>query len=160
VAPTGLSGYHASHAQPAGLLACKDREQRRFFCQIEALETLIYLAEAAIKAGDAHILNKLRAALDAAGTSLPRLACKMATATGKTFVMAMIIAWHVLNKRRCPNDKRFADAFLIVTPDITVRDRLRVLLPSDPNSQVQRGIEDRPVDARRSHAHGSRSYRR
>lgn len=111
-----------------------DREQRRFFCQIEALETLIYLTEAATKSGDAHLLNKIRAHLDTAGTSLPRLACKMATATGKTFVMAMIIAWHILNKRRYPNDKRFADAFLIVTPGITVRDRLRVLLPSDPNN--------------------------
>jgi type III restriction enzyme len=58
----------------------------------------------------------------------------MATGTGKTVVMAMIIAWHALNKLRYPNDRRFSDAFLIVTPGITIRDRLRVLLPSDPGN--------------------------
>ncbi len=55
----------------------------------------------------------------------------MATGTGKTVVMAMLIAWHLLNKRANSQDARFGDAFLIVTPGITIRDRLRVLLPSD-----------------------------
>jgi type III restriction enzyme len=114
-----------------------DRERRLFFCQLEALETLIYLAEAAEKAGDAGILNKLREALTAAGTPLSRLASKMATGSGKTVVMAMTVAWHVLNKRRYPNDRRFSDAFLVVTPGITIRDRLRVLLPSDPHNYYQ-----------------------
>ncbi|HEV3261348.1 MAG TPA: DUF433 domain-containing protein [Gemmataceae bacterium] len=114
-----------------------DRERRLFFCQIEALETLIYLAEAAEKSGDAGILNKLREGLTAAGTPLFRQACKMATGSGKTVVMAMAIAWHTLNKRRDPRDRRFSDAFLVVTPGITVRDRLRVLLPSDPNNYYQ-----------------------
>ncbi len=111
-----------------------DRERRLFFCQVEALETLIYLAEAADRSGDAVILNRVRDALAAAGTPLLRLACKMATGSGKTVVMAMLVAWHTLNKRRAPTDKRFSDAFLIVTPGITIRDRLRVLLPSDPNN--------------------------
>jgi type III restriction enzyme len=115
----------------------KDRERRLFFCQIEALETLVYLTEAATKSGDAGILNRLQEALTAAGTPLPRFACKMATGSGKTLVMAMIVAWHTLNKRRSPNDKRFSDAFLIVTPGITIRDRLRVLLPSDPHNYYQ-----------------------
>jgi type III restriction enzyme len=58
----------------------------------------------------------------------------MATGTGKTVVMAMLIAWHTLNKVANPQDRRFGDAFLIVTPGITIRDRLRVLLPSDPDN--------------------------
>src|SRR5438309_12003686 len=79
-----------------------DREKRLFFCQVEALETLVYLAEAAERSGDAGILNRLREALAAAGTPLFRQACKMATGSGKTVVMAMAIAWHTLNKRRAP----------------------------------------------------------
>ena len=60
---------------------------------------------------------------------------KMATGTGKTAVMAMLIAWQTLNKAASPQDARFADAFLVViTPGITIRDRLRVLLPSDPGN--------------------------
>src|SRR6185503_16983194 len=65
----------------------------------------------------------------------------MATVFGKTVVMAMLIAWHTLNKRASPQDARFSDTFLIVTPGITIRDRLRVLLPSDPeNYYLQRDI--------------------
>ena len=48
--------------------------------------------------------------------------------------MAMIIAWQALNKQANPQDSRFSDAFLIVTPGITIRDRLRVLLPNDSQS--------------------------
>src|SRR5688572_4912927 len=58
----------------------------------------------------------------------------MATGSGKTVVMAMLVALQVLNKRRYPHDNRFTDAFLVVAPGITIRDRLRVLLPSDPNN--------------------------
>src|SRR5205807_5155788 len=72
-----------------------------------------------------------------AGTDLFRVACKMATGSGKTVVMSMLVAWQVLNKRRYPRDKRFTDAFLVVAPGITIRDRLRVLLPSDPNNYYQ-----------------------
>jgi type III restriction enzyme len=114
-----------------------DRERRLFFCQVEALETLIYIAEAAEKSGDAVILNRLREVAAAAGTPLPRVACKMATGSGKTVVMAMLIAWQALNRRAYPAAGRFADAFLVVSPGITIRDRLRVLLPSDPNNYYQ-----------------------
>jgi type III restriction enzyme len=58
----------------------------------------------------------------------------MATGSGKTVVMAMLIVWHALNKFANPLDSRFGDAFLIVTPGITIRDRLRVLLPNDPEN--------------------------
>ncbi|MBA4062935.1 MAG: restriction endonuclease subunit R [Isosphaera sp.] len=110
----------------------KGRERRLFFCQVEALETLMFLTEAADRHGDGGVLRQLRADLDAAGTPLTRLACKMATGSGKTVVMAMAIAWHALNKAASPHDKRFTDAFLVVAPGITIRDRLRVLRPSDP----------------------------
>jgi type III restriction enzyme len=114
-----------------------DREKMLFFCQIDALEMLIYLTEAAEKFNDAAILNKLKDACATAGTTLFRLACKAATGSGKTTVMAMLIAWHTLNRRAYPSLGRFADAFLIVCPGITVRDRLRVLLPSDPGNYYQ-----------------------
>lgn len=110
-----------------------ERERPLFFCQIEALETAIYITEAASKFGDDWIVNQLR---DEAGRHNPglfRVAHKMATGTGKTVVMGMIIAWHTLNKAASPQDNRFTDRFLVVTPGITIRDRLRVLLPSDPN---------------------------
>ncbi|HTU93183.1 MAG TPA: restriction endonuclease, partial [Gemmataceae bacterium] len=123
-----------------------DRERRLFFCQIEALETLVYLAEAAEKCGDAPLLARLHEAAAAAGTALPRLACKMATGAGKTVVMAMLIAWQTLNRLAYPSSSRFADSFLIVSPGITIRDRLRVLLPSDP-SNYYRALDLAPAEA-------------
>ena len=118
-----------------------DREKKLFFCQIEALETAIYLAEVAGKYGDAWIENKLREVNEDANPLLFRIAFKMATGSGKTVVMAMLIAWHALNKLANPQDAKFSDTFLIVTPGITIRDRLRVLLPNDPqNYYRQRDI--------------------
>ena len=110
------------------------RSRRLFFCQIEALETLIYLSEVARKYGDHFIENDLRLFNEDANPGLFRLASKMATGTGKTAVMAMIIAWQTLNKLANPQDAKFSDAFLAVAPGITIRDRLRVLLPSDPDN--------------------------
>ena len=118
-----------------------DREKKLFFCQIEALETAIYLTEVARKYGDAWIENAVREANDTSNPGLPRTAFKMATGSGKTVVMAMLIAWQALNKFANPQDARFTEAFLIVTPGITIRDRLRVLLPNDPqNDYRQRDI--------------------
>ncbi|MAF10697.1 restriction endonuclease subunit R, partial [Candidatus Poribacteria bacterium] len=110
------------------------RERRLFYCQIEAIETAVYIAEAARRQGDAWIENFLRDANADANPELFRIAPKMATGTGKTAVMAMLIAWHVLNKQANTRDRRFSDAFLIVTPGITIRDRLRVLLPNDTDN--------------------------
>jgi type III restriction enzyme len=62
------------------------------------------------------------------------MAFKMATGSGKTVVMAMLISWQALNKLANPQDNRFSDAFLVVAPGITIRDRLRVLLPTDPHN--------------------------
>ena len=118
-----------------------ERERKLFFCQIEALETAIYIAEVAKKYGDPWIENQLREANDQSNPGLPRMALKMATGSGKTVVMAMLIAWQTLNKLANPQDTRFSDTFLIITPGITIRDRLRVLLPNDPeNYYRQRDI--------------------
>ena len=121
-----------------------DRDRRLFFCQIEALETLIYLTEIA-PTKDAnhgtHLLGNLQAANVTATPSgrgvLNRQAAKMATGSGKTVVMAMLIAWQTLNKRANKQDKRFTDAFLVIAPGITIKDRLRTLLPSNPNNYYQ-----------------------
>jgi len=110
------------------------RERRLFFCQIEALETAIYITEVAGRYGDTWIDNSLRDFNASANPLLYRIAFKMATGSGKTLVMAMLIAWQALNKLANTQDARFSDTFLIVTPGITIKDRLRVLLPSDPNN--------------------------
>jgi len=110
------------------------REHKLFFCQIEAMETAIYIAEVAGKHGDAWIENDLINANQAANPLLYRIAFKMATGSGKTLVIGMLIAWQTLNKLANPQDNRFSDAFLVSTPGITIRDRLQVLLPSHPNN--------------------------
>jgi type III restriction enzyme len=119
----------------------RDPAQRLFFCQIEALETLIYVTEVARKYGDAWIENTLREANEGANPGLYRIALKMATGSGKTVVMAMVIAWHVLNKLADSQNALFTDTFLVVTPGITIRDRLRVLLPKDPSGDYYRKMD-------------------
>jgi type III restriction enzyme len=111
-----------------------ERERKLFFCQLEALETAIYLSEAAAKYGDQWIESFLRRENEAKNPLLYRIAFKMATGSGKTVVMAMLIAWQALNKLAATQGARFSDSFLIVTPGITIRDRLRVLLPNDPGN--------------------------
>lgn len=114
------------------------RGNKLFFCQIEALETLMYINEVAEKSGESWIINELKKAGREANPGLYRLALKMATGSGKTVVMAMIIAYNTLNKIRYPQDTRFTDAFVIVAPGITIRDRLNVLLPNDPNNYYKK----------------------
>jgi type III restriction enzyme len=67
-------------------------------------------------------------------TTTPTPASKLATGAGKTTVMALLIAWQTVNAVRRRASKRFTRGFLIVTPGLTIRDRLRVLQPSDPYS--------------------------
>lgn len=111
-----------------------DRENRVLFCQREAAETAIFLAEVAGRHGTADYRTRLEPENRAHNAGLPRVALKMATGAGKTVVMAMLVAWQTLNKVYTPNDARFAKRFLVVAPGITIRDRLRVLLPSDPGN--------------------------
>jgi type III restriction enzyme len=106
-----------------------ERDNPILFCQLEAAETAIYLAEAAQKASDTWIRNELDRQNEEHNARLNRIGLKMATGTGKTVVMAMLIAWQTLNKAASPNDARFTRRFLIVTPGLTIRDRLRVVRP-------------------------------
>ena len=112
----------------------EERSKKLFFCQIEAVETAIYITEVANKYGDTSIENLLRTTNAEANPLLYRMAIKMATGAGKTVVMAMLIAWQALNKIANSQDPLFTDTFLIITPGITIKDRLRVLLPSDPQN--------------------------
>lgn len=112
---------------------------RPFFCQVEAVETAIWLTEVAPKLGRkvAHILESIEGANRDANPVLARMALKLATGAGKTTVMSMLIAWQTVNAVRQPASKKFTRGFLIVAPGLTIKDRLRVLQPNDPDSYYQ-----------------------
>ena len=105
------------------------RDDPVFFCQREAVETAIFLAEVAGRHGTPDYRARLREQNMLHNDGLPRVALKMATGSGKTVVMAMLIAWQTINKVYAPRDARFSKQFLVVTPGITIRDRLGVLHP-------------------------------
>jgi len=109
---------------------------RPFFCQVEAVETAIWLTEVAPQLGKSgqRFLDHLAKANTEANPELSRLALKLATGAGKTTVMAMLIAWQTINAVRRPNSQKFTRGFLIVAPGLTIKDRLRVLLPNDTES--------------------------
>jgi type III restriction enzyme len=109
---------------------------RPFFCQVEAVETAIWLTEVAPHVGNAgkSFLEYLANASHDANPELMRLALKLATGAGKTTVMAMLMAWQTINAVRRPNSQKFTRGFLIIAPGLTIRDRLRVLQPHDPDS--------------------------
>jgi type III restriction enzyme len=114
---------------------------RPFFCQVEAVETAIWLHEVAPKSTrHRRFLDWLRDANAGANPDLFRIALKLATDAGKTTVMAMLIAWQAINAARSPSSKTFSRAFLVITPGITIRDRLRVLMPNDPSYYRDRGL--------------------
>ncbi len=107
----------------------KDDGQRGFpffFCQIEAIETLIWLVES-------HDSEKTGIEVPIDGGEFHRLCSKLATGTGKTVVMAMLIAWQAINRATYPRDRRFSQHIFIVAPNLTVRERLSVLDPSSQN---------------------------
>src|SRR5205814_9212921 len=81
-----------------------------------------------------RLLDHITAANKDANPELMRLALKLATGAGKTTVMAMLIAWQTINAVRRPGSARFTRGFLIVAPGLTIKDRLRVLQPNDPDS--------------------------
>jgi type III restriction enzyme len=97
--------------------------RRFFFCQLEAVETLIWLTEA-------PAAERVGITIPSDGGDFDRQCCKMATGTGKTVVMAMVIAWHILNKVANPQDARFSKNVLVVAPGLTVKKRLAVLEPA------------------------------
>lgn len=101
----------------------EEREHRLFFCQLEAIETLIWLNEAPES-------EKVGIEIPSDDGLFRRLCSKMATGTGKTIVMAMLISWQVLNKVTYPQDTRFSKNIFVVAPGLTVKSRLSVLQPS------------------------------
>lgn len=112
-----------------------------FFCQLEAAETLIWLSEAPDSArADMEIPRD--------GGDFVRYCAKMATGTGKTVVMAMVIAWQILNKVHHPPDPRFSRNVLVVAPGLTVRRRLSVRNPTASDNYyrefrvVPQGLEE------------------
>jgi len=108
---------------------------RPFFCQVEAIETAIWLTEVAPHTNNGkRLLDHLASANKDANPELMRFALKLATGAGKTTVMAMLIAWQTINAVRRPNSKNFTRGFLVVAPGLTIKDRLRVLQPNDPDA--------------------------
>lgn len=123
--------------------ASPDRPRRLFFCQMEAVQTVIYLAEI-LRSGKRPRFNPQFPAADLARLidappnpdllPLTRFGCKMATGSGKTVVMAMLIAWAFCNRGRNPGDERFPNAVLVCCPNLTVKERLGVLRPERPDN--------------------------
>ena len=104
--------------------------RRFFFCQIEAVETLIWLKEA-------PEADKIGLIIPSDGGAFSRLCAKMATGSGKTIVMAMVVAWQILNKVANPRDVRFSKNVLVVAPGLTVKNRLAVLEPTCPENYFE-----------------------
>ncbi|MBU2638553.1 MAG: DEAD/DEAH box helicase family protein [Nanoarchaeota archaeon] len=107
-----------------------EREMKLFFCQIEAIETLIWLIEAS---------ESEKQGIEIAGDGSPfqRLCSKMATGSGKTILMAMLIAWQIINKATYPKETKFSKNILIIAPGLTVKSRLKVLYQSNPFNYYQ-----------------------
>ena len=119
----------------------KDKLRRLFFCQIEAVETIIYLAEIRMgrkrtsfnpKFTNDDLTRLFDASMDQQIPRLTRMGCKMATGSGKTVVMAMLISWAFCNRGQLPSDERFPSATLVVCPNLTIKERLQVLRPDNP----------------------------
>jgi type III restriction enzyme len=127
----------------------REPSKRFFFCQLEAIETLIWLTEAPAAE---------RVGIDIPGDGGPaggftRLCSKMATGSGKTIVMAMLIAWQVLNKAANNQDARYSKNVLLIAPGLTVRKRLDVLKPEGPDNYFDlfKIVPDSLMQALRSH---------
>jgi type III restriction enzyme len=119
----------------------REGKHRLFFCEREAAETVIWLIETPASSKTGIKIPKDvptdRSSIDRGYASLTRYCSKMATGSGKTVVMAMLIAWSVLNKVFNKQDRRFSDAVLIVCPNLTIKERLRVLYPSEEDNFYQ-----------------------
>jgi type III restriction enzyme len=108
----------------------RESSRRFFFCQLEAIETLMWLAEA-------PELDRVGIKIPRDGGAFTRLCSKMATGSGKTILMSMLIAWQVLNKVTYPQDKRYSKNILLIAPGLTVRNRLEVLVPGSAGNYYQ-----------------------
>lgn len=117
------------------------RQHRLFFAQIEAAETIVFLAEAR-----SDLRQGIEIPVDEPGedgkqkgySAFLRYACKMATGSGKTTVMGMVAAWSILNKVSSRADGRFSDTVLVVCPNVTIRNRLQEIDPARGEASLYR----------------------
>src|SRR6516165_7701585 len=138
--PAGQAGVTHETARLLDHWRSGETKPPLFFCQVEAVETIIWLEEVAARQPQHRsIREQLMAGNEADKPGLFRIAAKMATGSGKTTVLAMLIAWQTVNAIH--GRRNYSDAFLVVCPGITICDRLRVLLPSDPENYYEsRGL--------------------
>lgn len=119
----------------------REGRKRLFFCEKEAAETIIWLTEAPPTAKQGITIPTDEpndpVSIEKGYKGLKRYGCKMATGSGKTVVMAMLIAWSTLNKLQNKQDARFTDAILVVCPNLTIKERLQVLQPSNPKNYYE-----------------------
>lgn len=98
-----------------------------YFSQREAIETVIYLIEA-VKVKDKYDLLRFDSSGIVTTSMFPeswrRFVIKMATGSGKTKVLSLILAWCYFHKLY-EADSTLARNFLIITPNIIVLDRIR-----------------------------------
>ena len=129
-------GYHGTTTKTRGLLEFWQNidagaaGMRPFWCQMEAVETIIWLFEAGrVHDPDFHqkITHKLAVVNHKYNDDIPRAAFKMATGTGKTNVMAMTMLWMLVNHTYQDDDG--TTNFLVMAPNLTVKERLQVLDP-------------------------------
>ena len=125
-----------------------DRPRRLFFCQVEAVETMIFLNEirGLNRDGsrrkprfnpsftDDQFVELIDRPNEPGFSPLTRYGCKMATGSGKTVVMSMLIAWAFCNRGQVASDDRFPRAALVCCPNLTVKERLQVLRPEEPGN--------------------------
>ena len=122
-------GHAVSRASSSPTGRDPDRETGALL-PAEAAETAIFLAEVAGRHGTADYRRRIEPENDVHNDGLPRVALKMATGTGKTVVMAMLIAWQTDQQgawRRAMRASRSGS--WSSRPGITIRDRLGVLQP-------------------------------
>ena len=138
----GLSGRRrARRSSCCATGAARAAHRRLFFAQLEAAETIIFLTEAR-----PDFLQGIDVPLDEPSDgrkadgfkAFRRYACKMATGSGKTTVMAMLAAWSILNKVNDRADARFSDVVLVVCPNVTIRSRLGELDPRRGEASLYR----------------------
>ena len=136
---TGITNRLLQHWRD---LEQRDLSRRFFFCQLEAIETLMWLTEGPES-------DRVGIKVPSDGGEFTRLCAKMATGSGKTILMAMLIAWQVINKATYPQDKRFSKNILVIAPGLTVRNRLEVLVPGSAGNYftefqiIPPGLEDK-----------------
>jgi Type III restriction enzyme, res subunit len=137
----GRSGLTRTSTELITYWRRQGREQRLFFAQLEATETIIFLSEAR-----ADYLQGIFIPLDEPSderkvegfAAFKRLCCKMATGSGKSTVMAMLAAWSILNKVANRSDARFSDTVLVVCPNVTIRNRLQEIDPRNGEASLYR----------------------